>query len=111
MTDTLPGISRQRTGDTFTYVDPQGNPIDDADTVARIRSMALPPAWERVWICPKPNGHLQATGIDTKNRKQYRYHTNWNAIRSETKFFRMVGRASWRLASHCRCSGPVSTRT
>jgi DNA topoisomerase-1 len=90
MTDTLPGISRQRTGDTFTYVDPQGNPIDDADTVARIRSMALPPAWERVWICPKPNGHLQATGIDTKNRKQYRYHTNWNAIRSETKFFRMV---------------------
>ncbi len=90
MTDAMPGISRRRTGDTFTYVDPQGNPIDDDDTVARIRSMALPPAWERVWICPKPNGHLQATGVDTKNRKQYRYHTNWNAIRSETKFFRMV---------------------
>ena len=90
MTDAMPGISRLRTGDQFSYIDPQGKPIDDEATLTRIRSMALPPAWERVWICPKPNGHLQATGIDTKNRKQYRYHTNWNAIRSETKFFRMV---------------------
>lgn len=90
MTDAMSGISRQRTGDTFAYVDPQGNPVDDEETLARIRSMALPPAWEHVWICPRPNGHLQATGIDTKNRKQYRYHANWNAIRSETKFFRMV---------------------
>ena len=90
MTDTMPGISRQRAGDQFIYVDPQGNLIDDEDTLARIRSMALPPAWERVWISLRENGHLQATGIDTKNRKQYRYHANWNAIRSETKFFRMV---------------------
>ena len=76
MTDAMPGISRLRTGDQFSYIDPQGKPIDDEATLTRIRSMALPPAWERVWICPKPNGHLQATGIDTKNRKQYRYHTN-----------------------------------
>lgn len=90
MTDTMPGISRQQTGGQFTYVDPQGNPIDDDATLVRIRSMALPPAWEDVWISPNPNGHLQATGVDAKNRKQYRYHANWNAIRSETKFFRMV---------------------
>ncbi len=90
MTDTMPGISRQQTGGQFTYVDPQGNPINDDDTLSRIRSMALPPAWQKVWISPAHNGHLQATGIDTKNRKQYRYHANWNAIRSETKFFRMV---------------------
>lgn len=90
MNDTMPGIHRQRQGQQFVYVDPKGNPLDDATTLSRIRSMALPPAWEHVWISPKPNGHLQATGIDTKQRKQYRYHTKWNAIRSETKFFRMV---------------------
>ena len=90
MTDTMPGISRHRAGDQFSYVDSQGNPIEDNATLARIRSMALPPAWENVWICARENGHLQATGIDTKNRKQYRYHANWNVIRSETKFFRMV---------------------
>ncbi|MFD2573916.1 DNA topoisomerase IB [Spirosoma soli] len=90
MNDTMPGISRRRNGDHFIYLGPEGQQIDDEETLARIRSMALPPAWENVWISPKANGHLQATGIDTKNRKQYRYHTNWNAIRSETKFFRMV---------------------
>ena len=90
MNDTMPGISRRKTGDTFSYFTPAGEPIGDEQTLARIRSMALPPAWEQVWISPKPNGHLQATGIDTKNRKQYRYHTKWNAIRSETKFFRMA---------------------
>ncbi|GAB3928945.1 DNA topoisomerase IB [Larkinella terrae] len=88
--DTTPGFSRHRTGDHFTYKDTQGHQIDDEETLARIRKMALPPAWEHVWICAKPNGHLQATGIDTKGRKQYRYHANWNAIRSETKFFRMI---------------------
>ncbi|GAB4010491.1 hypothetical protein GCM10028808_21520 [Spirosoma migulaei] len=90
MSDTMPGIHRQRVGNHFTYVDPKGNLLEDETTLARIRSMTLPPAWESVWISPKANGHLQATGIDTKNRKQYRYHTKWNAIRSETKFFRMV---------------------
>ncbi len=90
MSDTMPGIGRRREGDHFTYVDAKENPVDDEATLARIRSMALPPAWEKVWISPRANGHLQATGIDTKNRKQYRYHANWNAIRSETKFFRMV---------------------
>lgn len=90
LNDTMPGISRQRAGDQFIYVSPTGERIHDDETLTRIRSMALPPAWENVWISPKPNGHIQATGIDTKNRKQYRYHAQWNAIRSETKFFRMV---------------------
>ncbi|GAB2577248.1 DNA topoisomerase IB [Spirosoma areae] len=90
MQDTMPGIRRQQQGDQFTYLDPKGNTIADSETLTRIRSMALPPAWENVWISPKVNSHLQATGVDTKQRKQYRYHAKWNAIRSETKFFRMV---------------------
>jgi DNA topoisomerase-1 len=90
MNDSMPGIHRQRSGDHFIYLDPRGQPIDDPDTLARIRSLILPPVWENVWISPKVNGHLQATGLDTKNRKQYRYHPKWNAIRSQTKFFRMV---------------------
>lgn len=89
MSDTRPGITRQRTGDQFTYFDRNGNELDDPETLERIRSMTLPPVWDNVWISPKANSHLQATGIDTKNRKQYRYHAKWNAIRSETKFFRM----------------------
>ena len=87
--DTIPGISRQRNGDHFTYFDRHGNKLSDPETLERIHSMTLPPIWENVWISPKANSHLQATGIDSKNRKQYRYHTKWNAIRSETKFFRM----------------------
>lgn len=90
VSDTLPGISRQISQNQFRYFDQKGNELGDPDTLARIRSMALPPAWENVWISPKPNSHLQATGIDTKNRKQYRYHAKWNAIRSQTKFSRMV---------------------
>lgn len=87
--DTIPGITRQRNGDQFTYFDQDGNKLDDPGTLDRIQSITLPPVWDKVWISPKANSHLQATGIDTKNRKQYRYHAKWNAIRSETKFFRM----------------------
>ncbi|WP_405513433.1 DNA topoisomerase IB [Spirosoma sp. KNUC1025] len=87
--DTIPGISRQLRGDHFIYYDPQGNKLTDPETLERIRRMALPPMWVNVWISPKANSHLQATGVDSKNRKQYRYHEKWNAIRSETKFSRM----------------------
>ncbi len=90
VSDTMPGLTRRLEGDHFVYIDLDNDVVTDEATLARIRSLALPPAYEHVWICPKPNGHLQATGIDTKGRKQYRYHPNWNAIRSETKFFRMV---------------------
>ncbi len=88
--DSQPGISRRQKHDHFIYLNPKGEEVTDEASLARIRKMALPPAWQNVWICAKPNGHLQATGIDTKGRKQYRYHANWNAIRSETKFFRMI---------------------
>ncbi|MGA0560069.1 DNA topoisomerase IB [Larkinella sp. VNQ87] len=88
--DSAPGIRRRRVGDQFEYDDAKGNPIEDEETLLRIRQLALPPAWENVWISAKPNGHLQATGIDTRGRKQYRYHANWNAMRSETKFSRMI---------------------
>ncbi|MBO0948484.1 DNA topoisomerase IB [Fibrella forsythiae] len=90
VSDTMPGLTRHARGDQYEYLDPKGQPVDDEATLERIRKMALPPAYQNVWICPKPNGHLQATGIDTKGRKQYRYHANWNAIRSETKFYRMI---------------------
>ncbi len=90
VTDIMPGITRQAKGDHYEYSDPKGALVEDEATLERIRRMALPPAYQQVWICPKPNGHLQATGIDAKGRKQYRYHANWNAIRSETKFYRMI---------------------
>lgn len=89
VSDTIPGLSRRINGDQCDYLDSKGQLVDDEATLERIRKMALPPAYENVWICPKPNGHLQATGVDAKGRKQYRYHANWNAIRSETKFYRM----------------------
>ena len=89
VSDTMPGISRVRKGDKFIYLDGD-NKITDKETLARINSLVLPPAWTQVWICKKENGHLQATGLDVKNRKQYRYHPHWNAMRSHTKFFRML---------------------
>ncbi len=89
VSDTIPGISRVKKGNKFIYVDGE-NKITVEETLARIKSLVLPPAWEQVWICKKENGHLQATGLDVKNRKQYRYHPHWNAMRSHTKFFRML---------------------
>lgn len=90
-TDTTPGIAR-RSGPkgTFRYVDAQGAAIRDDDTLARIRALAVPPAYTDVWICPHPNGHLQATGRDARGRKQYRYHADWHAARGSTKFGRMA---------------------
>ncbi|CAN5533029.1 DNA topoisomerase IB [soil metagenome] len=110
VSDTMPGISRQGSPNQFRYVDQQGHEVDDAETLARIRSMALPPAWENVWISPKVNSHLQATGIDTKNRKQYRYHSKWNAIRSQTKFFRMVAFGEALPLLRARLASDLKTR-
>ncbi|MCK9519816.1 MAG: DNA topoisomerase IB [Dehalococcoidia bacterium] len=86
MADAAPGIRRKRARDTFRYVGPDGSPIRDDD----IRSLAVPPAWTDGWICPKSNGHIQATGRDAKGRKQYRYHPRWREVRDETKFTRML---------------------
>jgi DNA topoisomerase-1 len=90
VTDTAPGITRRKSGSGFRYLDAGGKPIRDAATLARIRSLAIPPAYTEVWICPSPRGHIQATGRDARGRKQYRYHAKWREVRDETKFGRML---------------------
>jgi DNA topoisomerase-1 len=99
VTDDGPAISRQRTDDGFEYFDPKGKRITDAETLARIRGLAIPPAWEQVWICPDPRGHIQATGRDARGRKQYRYHARWREVRDEAKYERLTafGRALPRI--------------
>jgi DNA topoisomerase-1 len=82
------GIKRVKANDTFIYK-LEKRTIKDEVTLARIKKLALPPVWEDVWICTSENGHLQATGIDSKGRKQYKYHSNWNQVRNQTKFYRM----------------------
>lgn len=84
-----PGIRRKRAGKSFTYLDTEGKTIRDAATLERIRSLVIPPAWTDVWICPNPNGHLQAHGRDEKGRKQYRYHPAYRQVRDATKYHRM----------------------
>jgi DNA topoisomerase-1 len=90
ITDASPGIQRQRAGKGFTYRDRDGGPIRDPQERQRIKSLGIPPAWTKVWICPMPQGHLQATGYDAKGRKQYRYHPRWREVRDETKYGRML---------------------
>jgi DNA topoisomerase-1 len=89
VTDTEPGIERLRKGKGFAYV-LGTNPVKDKEEVERIRKLAIPPAWEKVWICTKENGHIQATGFDVRNRKQYRYHPLWGMLRNETKFHKLL---------------------
>ena len=93
--DRRPGITRVRHGQGVGYRGPDGRPICDGETLTRIRSLAVPPAWRNVWICPDANGHLQATGRDAKGRKQYRYHPRWREVRDGNKYERMIafGRA------------------
>lgn len=88
--DAVPGIARRRRGGGFIYLTAEGARIRDQLTIVRIQQLAIPPAYQRVWICAKPNGHLQATGYDAFGRKQYRYHAQWQAIRAQTKFSRML---------------------
>lgn len=80
------GIRRQRRGKGSSYVDPAGSRIEDEETVARIHELAIPPAWQDVWVCPDPLGHIQATGVDAAGRKQYLYHSRWQQRRAERKF-------------------------
>lgn len=90
VSDDIPGITRKLRGKHFVFAGPSGKPISDKDEIARIRALAVPPAYTDVWICPISNGHLQATGRDARGRKQYRYHKRWRELRDETKFDRMV---------------------
>jgi DNA topoisomerase-1 len=84
------GFSRQKKGKKFIFLDTNNDVITDEDTIKRINGLVLPPAWEDVWICPYPNGHLQATGVDVKGRKQYRYHSKWSKQRNENKFDKII---------------------
>jgi DNA topoisomerase-1 len=84
-----PGIRRRRRGKGFEYLDDSGNRITEPSVLERIRELAIPPAWEEVWICPYPMGHLQATGNDAAGRKQYRYHDRWRERRDREKFEEM----------------------
>lgn len=83
------GITRAGSPKRFRYIGENGNPVDQR-TVARVQALGIPPAWTDVWICPDPDGHLQATGRDARGRKQYRYHSRWRLVRDETKFGRLI---------------------
>jgi len=100
----MPGCSRVRSGAHFRFRDPQGRWIRDPDEVARIRALAIPPAYREVWICPLPNGHLQAVGLDARGRRQYRYHPLWRQRQDEAKFDRLeaFGRALPRIRARVR---------
>ena len=104
VSDQAPGIRRVRSGRGFTYRKPRGGVVRDARTLARIRKLAIPPAYTDVWISTDPRGHLQATGRDARGRKQYRYHPDWNAERGSGKFDRIVafGRAMPKLRRRVR---------
>ncbi|WP_395672102.1 DNA topoisomerase IB [Phenylobacterium sp.] len=97
--DADPGITRKAGKTGFNYRRPNGEPVADERTLDRIRKLAIPPAWTEVWICPRANGHIQATGRDQKGRKQYRYHDRWREVRDAHKYDRVLafGRALPRL--------------
>lgn len=90
MNDSTEGIRRRRAGRGFSYIAPGGGRVEDKETLARIRSLAIPPAWTDVWISPVAEGHIQAVGRDQRGRKQYRYHPDWIAIRNDVKFASIV---------------------
>jgi DNA topoisomerase-1 len=90
VSDTEPGIRREKRGKGFCYRLPDGGILNDVDTLTRIRSLGIPPAYTNVWICLDPQGHLQATGLDSRARKQYRYHPDWQALRSDRKFDQLI---------------------
>ncbi|MDX6804668.1 DNA topoisomerase IB [Terrihabitans rhizophilus] len=90
VSDDKPGITRRKAGSGFAYRSSKGEAIRDPKILERIRSLAIPPAYTDVWICPKANGHIQATGRDAKGRKQYRYHPRWHEVRGEAKYERLI---------------------
>jgi DNA topoisomerase-1 len=88
--DDRPGYRRRAKGKKLEYLDTDGKPIRNEQRLLRIKRLAIPPAWKDVWICPAPNGHIQATGRDARGRKQYRYHDRWREVRDENKFERLA---------------------
>ncbi len=102
-----PGWSRKRVGRGFRYTDEHGAPLA-AEQVERVRSLAIPPAWRDVWICPYPNGHLQATGLDAAGRRQYLYHPRWRELRDRAKFDRVIGAAEHLPAARRRVAADLA---
>lgn len=105
----MPGITRRRAGKGFTYHDEAGRRVTDPRVLERIRSLAVPPAWEQVWICPLDNGHLQAVGMDARGRRQYRYHDQWRVRRDAEKFDHMVAFARALPGLRRRCAELLAT--
>jgi DNA topoisomerase-1 len=114
VSDDKPGIRRERVGDGFVYRGVDGRRVRRAGELKRIRALAVPPAYEKVWICARPNGHLQATGRDARGRKQYRYHPEWRQARDDGKFERMLefGAALPRIRARVKAdlAAPVGER-
>ena len=90
LSDSSAGFTRKETSSYFDFFDQKGNKVSDLNHLNRIKKLVIPPAWREVWISPKANSHLQATGIDVAGRKQYRYHGEWSKSRNETKYFRIA---------------------
>lgn len=90
VSDDAPGYTRKKAGKAFVYVDARGRRVRSPQALARIRALAIPPAYRDVWICADPRGHIQAVGRDDRGRKQYRYHEQWRAVRDENKYGRML---------------------
>jgi DNA topoisomerase-1 len=105
-----PGITRVKHGRGFRYLAPDGRPLDDATTLARIEQLVIPPAWQEVWICPWPTGHIQVLGTDVAGRRQYRYHETWTAQRAQAKFDRVLDFAEALPAARARVLGDLDGR-
>src|SRR4051812_32316369 len=100
-----PGILRKRAGRGFFYVDADGDRVEDDEVLARIHDLVIPPAWDDVWICPYPGGHIQATGVDQKGRKQYLYHRKWRRGATTQK-----STTRWASPPPCPCCASASPR-
>jgi DNA topoisomerase-1 len=109
--DDRPGIARRRSGRGFSYRDQDGKTIHDGPTLARIRALAIPPAWTDVWVCADATGHLQATGRDARGRKQYRYHARWRTGRDGAKFDRILAFAALLPRIRRRCDRDLKSRS
>ncbi len=110
VTDAMPGVTRERFGNRFRYRAPNQKLVTDAETLKRVKALAIPPAWTDVWICPDPNGHLQATGRDDRRRKQFRYHPRWREVRDETKYARIITFAKALPQIRCRIEHDLALR-
>src|SRR3954462_787587 len=110
VTDSAPGIRRVRRGTGFVYIGSNGKVIRDADELRRFKSLVIPPAWTDVWICPSPNGHLQAVGTDAAGRRQYRYHPRWVERRRQDKHERVLALAERLPDARRRSSADLARR-